>query len=211
MKTKTKNFLKFTGILLFSLILFSSCEKAKDNLSKEIEITPEAIQFNASRYIASRPQAKGIENRIEANIKYYFSPLDTKINYYLEKAGFTYKNVQELNFTSAEITLISPTSFNVKTIVGTKLYLMSKSEFDAWDESEEKAPTPTATAVSANGKTLTFKINKKDFMQYVKTKPELYLFITGPEQPIVKSVIETKTPVKLKLQLKFKAKVGPLS
>lgn len=205
---KTKNFLKFTGILLFSLILFSSCEKVKDNLSKEIEITPEAIQFNASRYAVSRPQAKNIENRVD-ELWYYSNIFNPKIDYYLEKAGFTYKNVQELNFTSAEITLVAPTNFNMKTIVGTKLYLMRKSEFDAW--SEDKVPTPTATAVSANGKTLTFKIDKKDFMQYAKTKAKLHLAIKGPEQPIIESVIETRTPVALKLQLKFKVKVSPLS
>lgn len=199
---KTKNFLKFTGVLLFSLILLSSCEKVKDNLSKEIEITPEAIQFTVDRRL-TRPQAKSIENRsTDTYTNYYFGPLDTKINHYLEKAGFTYKNVRDFNFTSAEITLIAPENFNLKGLIGTKIYLNKSLQYYRATESTES--NLVATAISASGKTLTFKINKANLMEYANAK-SLGILIKGPKEPIYGALVN------LKLQLKFKVKVSPLS
>ena len=188
---KTKRFnqrIRVAFVWLVLVGLFASCDKIKDLVATDITVTPSPMVFTVKRKVLPNVIVRSTSG---ADEELYSTTLDTRLNYNLEKEGFSFDNVRDFSLMKAEVKSKNPVGYDLSGFVGMKLYLGSAKDLVA-----------EATSVSSDKKTLTLDIGVKDIKKYVQSD-NLLVLVKGPN-PLVEQ------DVQLSMQLEFKARVSPL-
>ncbi len=187
-----KNLLKKGSTLLVVLtLLFASCEDIKDKIALDIPLNPPAIELdllgNESDAVdgnstATQKVAAQDEDIVLGQEHFNLGLLDA-----LKEEGEVIDNLKELTFNEAVIEVVKPADYDLKTLLGLKMYFDNDLVAEVSD-------------VNENTRKLTIKISQKDIKEYMN-KETILVTIKGKQRPTVPKV-------STKVYLKFTAKVG---
>lgn len=168
--------------------LFASCDKIKDTASVNIPVKPSPVVFTVEK--ATRA-ASILKSATVSDVELYNSTLQTKLNHYLEKSGFSYENVRGFKLVKVDVKSLNPSGYDMSGFVGMKLYMGASEDLVA-----------EAQSVSSDKMTLMLKISTSNLDKYGKTD-NLPIVIKGPN-PV------SEGSVRLSMDMEFEAKVTPL-
>lgn len=150
------------SILILTISVNQSCDKLKDAIVTDFELKPPPVNFdipNISTLAVTRAAGAEVWER---NLT-----LSTEIAKKLEEKGVSFDNVKGFEINKVLIKVKEPADYDVKGLVGIKIFLGTPSEL-------------YAEAVDTDGKnTLVFKIMKDDVKKFLK-QDKIDIKVTGP-------------------------------
>lgn len=176
----------YTIGLLIAMFMNLSCDKLKEATSTEIDVNPPAINFNFynSTHLSTKSSAREL-------VIMYSGTLHTGIHERLHENGFTYDNVKGLSLTRVKIKVNTPSSYDAKGLIGTKIFIGDKKDL-------------CAEATTTEGKNiLIFKIIKNNLNNYIR-RDNLPILISGP------SLVGDIRMLALSLNIYLRLNVSPL-
>lgn len=178
-------------VLSLAMVGLFSCEAIKDNLTVNIPVEPDPIDFTVvgESYYDEAEKIIG-ENNAENENVLFETTVPSNLLAQLEKEGKSIKNLSAFKFKTATVKLKKPEDFDMSAFIGMKLYL-----------GENRDLVAEATSVTDNNKTLVLTISQDNLMKYADTE-RLPIRITGARPVSVKEVAMT-------LYMKFNAAVKP--